>query len=112
MIAAPKPAMVWKVRLGSTTTVGAVLGASVKSTVPASLRVLVPSGVVIQTRAEAGPGAGRWAVAAWAGASADPVRAAAASVQAAASRALRGGRMGSPRSVKQHETNVSSATHR
>src|SRR5690348_12072026 len=49
--------MVWNVRLGSTTTVGAADGVSVNATVPRSVSLSVPSGVVIHT----------WAVAAGAG---------------------------------------------
>ena len=59
VMAAPNPDMVWKVRPGSTTTVGAVVGASLNATVPRSAILSVPSGVVIHTWAEtAGDGGG------------------------------------------------------
>src|ERR1700735_536186 len=57
-MAPPNHCMVWYVRVGSTTTVGAVLGAVEKSTVPRSLSLSAPSAVVIQTWAEAAGGAG------------------------------------------------------
>ena len=44
--------------MGSTTTVGALLGAVEKPTVPRSLSLSAPSAVVIQTWAEAAGGAG------------------------------------------------------
>src|SRR4051812_28472202 len=59
---APKPAIVWNVRPGSTTTVGAVVGPSPNASVPRSAILSVPSGVVIHTCAAAG--AGGWPAAA------------------------------------------------
>ncbi len=78
MIDAPKPDMVWKVRLGSTTTVGAVLGTSVNTTVPRSAILSVPSGVVIHTCAVSAVGGRCAAPAAWAPDRPEAVRAAAA----------------------------------
>src|SRR5205807_7843474 len=49
VIAPPKPAIVWKLREGSTTTVGTVGVARVKLTVPMSVNLYLPSAVVSQT---------------------------------------------------------------
>src|ERR1700748_2254567 len=49
VIAPPKPSIVWKLRVGSTTIVGALGCALVNGTVPASVSLSVPSAVVIQT---------------------------------------------------------------
>ncbi len=68
--------------MGSTTTVGAVLGAVEKSTVPRSLSLSAPFAVVIQTWAEVVPGAG----AAAAAAAFSPPAPAAATMTPAASR--------------------------
>src|SRR5271163_866250 len=82
-MAPPNPCMVWYVRVGSTTTVGAVLGAVEKSTVPRSLSLSVPSAVVIQTRAEVAPGAGAAGAATAAAALSPPAQAAATRTPAA-----------------------------
>src|SRR3984957_2803155 len=82
-MAPPNPCMVWYVRVGSTTTVGAVLGAVEKSTVPRSLSLSVPSAVVIQTWAAVVAGT---AAAAGVAHSPPPVAAAAATTAAVATR--------------------------
>jgi hypothetical protein len=49
VIAPPKPSIVWKLRVGSITIVGALGCAVVNGTVPASVSLSVPFAVVIQT---------------------------------------------------------------
>src|ERR1700676_1818151 len=56
VIAPPKPCIVWKVRVGSTTIVGAVVGALLNATVPRSLSLSAPSGGVTHTCADTGAG--------------------------------------------------------
>jgi hypothetical protein len=51
VIAPPKPSIVWKLRDGSMTIVGALGCALVNGTAPASVSLSLPSAVVIQTRA-------------------------------------------------------------
>src|ERR1700761_4105593 len=80
-MAAPNPCIVWYVRVGSTTTVGALLGAVEKPTVPRSLSLSAPSAVVIQTWAEAAGGAEAAVAVAF-----SPVAPSAATVTPAASR--------------------------
>ena len=56
VIAPPKPCMVWKVRVGSTTMVGAVTGALLNATGAIGLSLSAPSGVVTHTCADTGAG--------------------------------------------------------
>jgi len=56
VIAPPNPCIVWKDRVGSTTIVGAVIGAPLNATVPRSLSLSAPSGVVTHTCADTGAG--------------------------------------------------------
>ncbi len=56
VIAPPKPCILWKDRVGSTTIAGAVTGALLNATVPRSRSLSAPSGVVTHTCADTAAG--------------------------------------------------------